>query len=260
MKKRIYMGTNTKMNKNIAQTVSYLEELSDAAKHIDRSRVTIFVIPSFVSLSAARACIAERGDILLGAQNMCWEERGEFTGEISPLMLQEVGVDIVEIGHSERRNVFGETDEQIRLKVKSAVEHGFTALLCVGESYEEKQRGVAGDVLSRQLQTGLRDIERLQEGALWVAYEPVWAIGERGLPAEPKDVTEQLGRIREVLVERFGKERGERIPVLYGGSVNPGNAQKLIEMEQVNGLFVGRAAWDAEKFAAMIDSVLEIMD
>lgn len=255
MKKHIYMGTNTKMYKNIAQTVRYLQELDAATRHISRERLTLFVIPSYTALPAARLCAA-RESILIGAQNMCWAEEGQFTGEISPLMLQEVGVDVVEIGHSERRNIFGETDEQTRLKVNAAVKHGFTALLCVGESAEEKRAGSAGDVLRRQLETGLRDVSGARAGQIWVAYEPTWAIGVDGKPVTPDYAAQQHEVIRQALIHRFGAEAGRHIPVLYGGGVNLENALPLIQLDQVDGLFVGRAAWQADAFAIMIELVL----
>ena len=256
MKKHIYMGTNTKMYKNIVQTVRYLKRFDAATQHISREYLTLFVIPSYTSLLSARFCVS-REKILIGAQNMCWEEEGQFTGEISPLMLQEVGVDLVEIGHSERRNIFGETDDQVRLKVKAAVEHGFTALLCVGETVQEKHAGFTHKVLRRQLEIGLQNMSRSQAGQIWVAYEPTWAIGVNGKPVAPEYVAEQHDVIRHVLMDCLGAEAGAIIPVLYGGGVNLKNALSLIQLDHVDGLFVGRAAWHADAFASMIELVLQ---
>lgn len=255
-KKHIYMGTNTKMYKTISQTVSYLKELGLAVKDVDRERLTLFVIPSYTALYHARQSVP-REEILIGAQNMCWEEQGQFTGEISPLMLQEIGVDLVEIGHSERRHIFGETDDQERRKVKAAVEHGFTALLCVGETEAEKDSGQFQTVLRRQLETGLKEVSPAQAGQIWIAYEPVWAIGVGGKQVTTGYAALQHSFIRSVLEERFGEETGARIPILYGGGVNLGNAEALIQLDQVDGLFVGRAAWQAEAFAEMIARVLD---
>ncbi|MPN04090.1 L-erythrulose-1-phosphate isomerase [bioreactor metagenome] len=170
-------------------------------------------------------------------------------------MLQEFGLDIVEIGHSERRHVFGETDEQENKKVVSALNHGFTALLCVGETAEQKAAGIADEVLAMQLKIGLRGVLPEQAERIWVAYEPVWAIGVNGVPAPADYVKARHASIRRILGELFLLTE---IPVLYGGSVNPQNAEELIVQPNVDGLFTGRAAWDAENFNALIRQVLPL--
>lgn len=188
---------------------------------------------------------------------MCWEERGQFTGEISPLMLREVGCDLVMIGHSERRHIFLETDEMERKKVRCALDHGFTALLCVGETEEEKERGDADLVLKRQLQVGLADVGNLEVEKIWVAYEPVWAIGVAGKPISVDYADEKLRVIRGILKKRFG-EAAAQIPIFYGGSVNSENAVPLSQCQEIDGLFIGRSAWDAENFNALIRDVLHV--
>ena len=150
MQKKIYFGTNLKMYKTIADTVDYLQKLVSNTKDISRDRIELFVIPSYTSLYKAVESI-DRSDIKLGAQNMCWEDQGQFTGEISPLMLKEIGLDLVMIGHSERRHVFGESDTEENKKVKAALNHGFIALLCIGETLEEKNFGISEEVLRTQL-------------------------------------------------------------------------------------------------------------
>ncbi len=247
------MGTNLKMYKTAGQTQAYLSALQTLTQDL-RAQTTLFVIPSYPALERATNTVKDKA-ILLGAQNMHPEEQGQFTGEVSPLMLQEFGLDIVEIGHSERRHVFGETDEQENKKVVSALNHGFTALLCVGETAEQKAAGIADEVLAMQLKIGLRGVLPEQAERIWVAYEPVWAIGVNGVPAPADYVKERHASIRRILGELFLLTE---IPVLYGGSVNPQNAEELIVQPNVDGLFTGRAAWDAENFNALIRQVLPL--
>lgn len=157
----------------------------------------------------------DRDYVLLGAQNMCWEDQGQFTGEISPLMLKELGLDLVMIGHSERRHVFGETDVEENKKVKAALNHGFTTLLCIGETAEEKDFGISAEVLRTQLKVGFHDVPVSQVGKIWVAYEPVWSIGVNGTPATADYAEEMHKVIKGCLREIFGEE-ADKIPVLYG--------------------------------------------
>ena len=248
--KKLYIGTNTKMYKTITETVSFLTTLQNLTADIDRSRMELFVIPSYTTLEIARRSVPKE-QIKLGAQNMGWEEQGQFTGEVSPLMLQEIGMDIVMIGHSERRHVFRETDEEENKKVLSALEHGFTPLLCIGETLEQRERNIGTECLSIQLKAGLHGVTPEQAKKVWVAYEPVWSIGVNGTPATAQYAEKMHEVIKETLREIFG-ETGESIPVLYGGSVNPQNANQLIIQPSVDGLFVGRSAWQAQAFEKLI--------
>jgi len=256
--KKLYIGTNLKMYKTIAQTVNYLRELGSLTDGINREKLCLFVIPSYTSLQSA-VSVAAQSRILLGAQNMHWEEQGQFTGEISPLMLDELGIDIIEIGHSERRHVFGETDEHCNKKVLSALAHGFVPLLCVGETAQQKDNGVSDEILRIQIKIGLLGVEPEQLQKLWVAYEPVWSIGVSGIPAPPEYAQEKHKVIRAVLRELYGHAADE-VPILYGGSVNPDNFRALISQPEVNGLFVGRAAWEAEKFNILIRETLPVWE
>ncbi len=253
--RKIYFGTNTKMYMTIAKTVNFVTELQQRTKEISRDRVTLFVIPSFTALDAANRCISPER-IRLGAQNMCWEDAGPFTGEISPLMLKEVGVQIVEIGHSERRHVFLETDEMENQKVRCALRHGLTPLLCIGETAEEKRHGLSYEVLRKQLKHGLFGVTSRQARNLMIAYEPVWAIGAKGVPAPKEYVSRQHAVIRALLVECFGRHVAESVPLLYGGSVNKENAVEIKRQDNVDGLFIGRSAWDAANFEEIIRKVL----
>lgn len=248
--KKLYFGSNLKMYKGIEQTVSYLQKLVENTKDISRDEMQLFIIPSYTSLADAARGIDQRF-VTLGAQNMCWEDEGQFTGEISPVMLKELGLNLVMIGHSERRHVFGEQDAEENRKVLAALRHGMRALLCVGETLEQKDYGIAEEVLRAQLKVGFHGVSAEQAANLWVAYEPVWSIGVGGTPASA-DYAEAIHKVlRQTLIELFGKA-GETIPLLYGGSVNPGNAEALISQPSVDGLFVGRAAWDADRFNELI--------
>ncbi len=251
--KKWYMGTNTKMYKTIAETNEFVSRLCELTKDISREDFTLFVIPSYTTLDQANGH-RDKDLLKLGAQNMGWEERGQYTGEISPLMLKEVGCDLVMIGHSERRHVFLETDDMERKKVRCAVDHGFTALLCIGETEEEKDAGRSDEVLKEQLRIGFADILPEETGKLWVAYEPVWAIGVHGKPITIDYADEKITVIRQELIAMFGPA-GEDIPVFYGGSVNNGNAVPLSKCKDINGLFIGRSAWDADNFNTIIRAV-----
>lgn len=257
MDNKLYIGTNTKMTKTIAQTVSFLEALDLLTADISRDDMTLFVIPSFTALESAGKAIAGK-NIRLGAQNMCWEDYGQFTGEISPVMLEETGVEIIEIGHSERRHVLHETDEWINKKVLAALRHEFISLLCVGETEAQKSLGIGNETLSIQLKSDLNGVVQEDIPKLWIAYEPVWAIGEGGTPASADYADEKHAVIKSVLKELFG-ESGAAIPVLYGGSVNPQNASVLAQKANIDGLFVGRSAWDAPLFNTLIRQVLSVL-
>lgn len=249
--KRFYFGSNLKMYKTIEETVSYLKDLTTLTADIDRNEVELFIIPSYTTLDRATMSV-DRTLVKIGAQNMCWEEKGQFTGEISPLMLAEMGIDLVMVGHSERRHVFGETDAEENRKVLSGLEHGMTTLLCIGETADEKKYDLGPEVLRTQLKIGLDGVRIAEhQGRIWIAYEPVWSIGVSGTPASAEYAERMHKEIKKCLRELFG-DKADMIPVLYGGSVNPQNAPTLIVQPSIDGLFVGRSAWQAEQFNALI--------
>lgn len=256
---KVYFGTNTKMYKNIRQTVAYLQELETLTANLRDSNLELFVIPSFTALDAANRALSTPW-IRLGAQNMGWEEEGPFTGEISPGMLHEVGVQIVEIGHSERRHVLNETDEMENRKVRCALRNGFTALLCIGETETQKSLGLAPEILRIQLKAGLHGISPIPADRLRIAYEPVWAIGASGTPASPEYAGQMHNVIRKCLAELYGEDTARAIPLLYGGSVNERNAVQLLAQPEVDGLFIGRCAWDAARFNGVIRDCLAHLD
>lgn len=251
---KLYFGSNLKMYKNIRDTVIYLKELEKLTSDISRDEMELFIIPSFTALESAAKNI-DPNLIHLGAQNMCWENQGQFTGEISPLMLKELGIGLVMIGHSERRHVFNESDFEENKKVLAGLQNGMKVLLCIGETGEEKAYGISAEVLRRQLLLGFHGVEKSQAKNIRVAYEPVWSIGVDGTPATSEYAEAMHKIIKKCLKEIFGEYSAE-IPVLYGGSVNPGNANELILQESIDGLFVGRSAWQADKFNILIRNAL----
>lgn len=263
MAKKIYFGTNLKMYKGNADVVNYLSELSGLAQTLQTTYdLEMFVIPSFTTLKDAVELIKSKNakqPITIGAQNMNPNDNGQFTGDISPLMLKELGVQLVMIGHSERRHVFRETDEEENAKVLSSLKHGFTTLLCIGETAEQKHYNISDEVLRTQLKIGLHGVTASQLDRLWVAYEPVWAIGTAGVPASSEYADEKHVVIKQCLFELFGED-SKKIPVLYGGSVNPENANKLIGKPNIDGLFTGRSAWNAKSFYALITDALKVAE
>lgn len=256
MKRKIYFGSNLKMYKTVAQTESYLKELADSTRELRAQNpdMELFILPSYTSLEAAVRG-TDQSEIRLGAQNMCWEDEGQFTGEISPVMLEELDLHLVMAGHSERRHVFGESDIEENKKMLAAMKHGFTGLLCIGETREEKGYGIADEVLRTQIKVGLHGIKADDLDKVWIAYEPVWAIGVNGTPAPVPYAQEKHHVIRQTLKELYG-EAADQVPTLYGGSVNLENATQLFAQPDIDGLYVGRVAWDAKRFARLITDCL----
>lgn len=255
--KTLYIGTNTKMFQTAARAREYVEALRALTKDLETENLQLFVIPSFTSIQN----VAERlagSKIRVGAQNMCWEVQGAYSGEISPLMIKEAGASIVMLGHSERRHILYEDDQMISKKVSCALNNGITPLLCIGETAQDKAYGVSDEVLSTQLKIGLSGVTARQASEIWVAYEPVWAIGSSGVPATEEYIAQRHYGIRSCLTGLFGEEQANRIPILYGGSVNNENAEKIIQAENVDGLFIGRSAWNAQNFNQIIRRVLDV--
>ncbi|QIM68414.1 triose-phosphate isomerase [Basfia succiniciproducens] len=260
--KKIYFGTNLKMYKGNAEVVQYLSELSDFATTFKSEYdIQLFVIPSYTTLKDAVELVKSktgRPKIKIGAQNMNPNDNGQFTGEISPLMLKELGIELVMIGHSERRHVMKETDQEENEKVLASLKHNFITLLCIGETLEQKNYNISDEVLRTQLKIGLQGVTAEQLSKLWIAYEPVWAIGTEGIPASAEYADEKHAVIKQCLFELFAEE-SKKIPVLYGGSVNPENANGLIVKPHIDGLFVGRSAWNAPNFHALITDALNTL-
>lgn len=249
MNQKIWIGTNWKMTKTIQEGLAYTEELNQISETLS-SNVELFIIPSYTALIPIRE-LTSKTRVHIGAQNMHWKDEGAFTGEISPRMLAEIGIDIIELGHSERRQYYNENDIDINKKLHAGLRYGFTPLICIGENMEQKNNNVSKETLAAQLKICLKDLTKEQASKVMVAYEPVWAIGENGTPADTTYVAEIHAFLRKQLVDLF-KETGADVPLLYGGSVNFENFIEYIDIEDVNGLFIGRAAWDMESFEQIL--------
>lgn len=238
---QIWIGTSWKMNKTLAEARLFAEGLIGAKGH---PRIQRFVIPPFTVVREVKTLLSD-GSVKVGAQNMHWADAGAWTGEISPVMLKDCNLDIVELGHSERRAHFGETDEMVGLKTEAAVRHGLVPLICIGETLAEREAGRAQAVLERQVRGAFARLTDAQKTApILLAYEPVWAIGVNGVPATSDYADARQGEISAVAQEALG----QRVPCLYGGSVNPENCQELIDRPNVDGLFIGRSAWRVEGY------------
>ncbi len=194
--------------------------------------------------------------VKVGAQNMHWDDKGAWTGEVSPLMVKDCGATIVELGHSERRTFFNETDDTVALKVKACLNHGLIALVCIGDTRNEYETGATADVLARQVRYALKHAGKTAPGRVVIAYEPVWSIGEGGIPADPDFANEQHGRLKALTADLAG----EPLPILYGGSVNPQNCVALAGRSHIDGLFIGRSAWDAQGYIGIIEAVTRSLE
>ena len=221
--------------------------LTHYARRPDR-RVMLF--PPAISLTTVVDTLRDRNDVEVGVQNIHWEEKGAFTGETSAPMARDAGATAVLIGHSERRHVFGETDDETARKVAAAVKAGLVPILCVGEKIEEREARQTDAVVLRQLRAGISAIEPHAVASILIAYEPVWAIGT-GRTATPEDASATHRVIRRELAGLAG-DKAEGIPILYGGSVNKGNAQALLAAAEVNGLLVGGASLDPEGWSTIV--------
>ncbi len=240
---RFWIGTSWKMNKTLAEAQVFANGLAAADDTRDPA-IQRFVIPSFTNIREVKQILADTS-VKVGAQNMHWADQGAWTGEVSPLMLVDCGMDIVELGHSERREHFGETDETVGQKVEAAVRHGLIPLICIGETLAERESGRAQEVLETQVRGALGKLTGDQLAApILLAYEPVWAIGENGVPA-----TSDYADARQAEIIAVSQAvTGRPLPCLYGGSVNPGNCEELIQCPHIDGLFIGRSAWAVEGY------------
>ncbi|HAF62517.1 MAG TPA: triose-phosphate isomerase [Anaerolineaceae bacterium] len=255
--KKVWIGTGWKMNHLLAEAREYAQKLNSFIQQ-EKPQASIFICPPFTALSAV-AQELKSSPVHIASQNIHWLDRAAATGEISPLMVKDAGADMVEIGHSERKAAFGENDLTVNLKVKAALQHELIPLICVGDSAFEKENGVSQETLIKQVKIALHGISPEEVSRLILAYEPVWAIGESGVPATPEFANSIQQQIRNSLCVMFGETIGKSIPILYGGSVNQDNALALIAQPSIDGLFIGRAAWKADGFISIIRSVVEFV-
>lgn len=252
--RQFWVGTSWKMNKTLAEARVFAEGLkaADGGRH---ARIQRFVIPPFTAVREVKAMLAGTS-VRVGAQNMHWADEGAWTGEVSPTMLTDCNLDLVELGHSERREHFGETDETVGLKTEAAVRHGLVPLICIGETLQDRESGRAADVLATEVRGALAQLTGDQKTArILLAYEPVWAIGERGIPATADYANARHAEIAAVAEEVLG----HRIPCLYGGSVNPQNCEELIACPDIDGLFIGRSAWKVEGYLDILGRCAKII-
>lgn len=249
MRRRIIAG-NWKMNKTRDEAVDLVGDLKEMLA--DVGDVEVVVCPPFTALDAVREAL--RGsNIELGAQNMHWEEEGAFTGEISPLMLRNLGCTYVVLGHSERRTYFGETDETVNRKVKSAMANGLLPIICVGETLDERDAGKTEEVVVRQTKAALSGVKTNGAERIVIAYEPVWAIGT-GRTASADEANRVIHIIRRSVAEVFNERIAQEVRIQYGGSVKPQNIADFLAQPEIDGALVGGASLDAASFAAIVKS------
>ena len=238
---------NWKMNNTIKEGLQLVKEIKNSKLN---ENVEVVVCVPFVGLSEIKKAL-ENTNIKLGAQNMHWEESGAFTGEISPLMLKEIGVDYCIIGHSERRQYFNELDFTVNKKIKAALLHGIKPIVCVGETLEQRESNIEKEVVKSQILTAFEDIEEKDLENIVIAYEPIWAIGT-GKTASSDDANDMIGFIRDIIGEKYGEAK-DKIRIQYGGSVKPSNIKELMEKPEIDGALVGGASLKAKDFVNLIN-------
>jgi len=243
-----FVAGNWKMQKTVAETVAYIKEFRLLVK--DLSDIDIVLAPPFTSIHAA-AEAARNSTVAISAQDVYWEKQGAFTGEVSAAMIHDAGAEYVIIGHSERRTLFGETDDAVRRKIGAAFDASLTPIVCIGETLAERDANQTFAVLDRQLAKGLDGLSADQLTELVIAYEPVWAIGT-GRNATPAQAGEAHGHIRERLRASYGPDAADTVRILYGGSVKPDNVSLLASQPDVDGALVGGASLDVQGFFEIV--------
>ena len=250
--RKTVIAGNWKMNKTPAEAKALINEIKETIGKVKWCDVIVCV--PFVDIPVAVKA-TKGAKISVGAQNIHFEPKGAYTGEISADMLKELGVKYVIVGHSERRQYFGETDVTVNKKVHTVLDAGMQPIVCVGESLEQREQGVTASVIETQVRIALNGVAKEQMRKIVIAYEPIWAIGT-GKTATADDAQEVCGAIRKTLVEIFGEEIAQGIRILYGGSANPSNIAGFLEKEDVDGALVGGASLKADGFADMVRSAM----
>ncbi len=245
---KLIIAANWKMNKTICESVTYFQEFINEYCYIDE--VTVVVCPPYTSLHAVYNEI-KNSKISLGAQNIHWEDKGAFTGEISALMLKELGVEYVIIGHSERRHIMGEDNQQIHKKLKIALDYKLKPILCVGETEKERESGIMEEVIREQFTSAFSGLAGSQAQNIIIAYEPVWAIGT-GKAALPEDAEKAAGTIKKIIKDSFNQKIADSVYIQYGGSVNEDNIGSFVTLPSVKGVLVGGASLDAPSFNKLV--------
>jgi triosephosphate isomerase (TIM) len=249
MRKRIIAG-NWKMHKTLPEAVSFVEEvkrLVPPAEQIDSVICAPFLFLDRLVQNA------QESDLKIGAQNMHFEDKGAFTGEISPVALKDIGVTYVIIGHSERREMFAETDETVNKKVLAAFKHGLIPIVCCGETLEQRESGKTNDVVGTQVKKALAGLTVEQAKQVVIAYEPIWAIGT-GKSSTAEDANEVCGHIRSILADVFSEEVAQAVRIQYGGSVKPENIREFLAQEHIDGALVGGASLEPKSFLQLVEA------
>jgi triosephosphate isomerase len=250
--RRPIVAANWKMHKTHLEAIQAVQKLSYLLDRADADRVEVVVCPSFTSLRTIETLIdSDRLPYGLGAQDVHWEDEGAFTGEVSPVMLKALRVGYVIVGHSERRAMFGDTDDTVNRKVRAVFGHTMTPILCVGETMQERDVGATEDRVTAQVRAALSGVEGTDVATLVVAYEPVWAIGT-GRNAEPSDAGEVVGLIRSTIADLYDRSVADSVRIQYGGSVKAGNMRDFMAHPEIDGALVGGASLDPEEFALIV--------
>jgi triosephosphate isomerase len=243
---------NWKMHHNHFEAIQTVQKLAYRLDKEDYEAVDVSVHAPFTDIRSVQTVIeSDKMQILIGAQNCHWEDKGAFTGEVAPPMLAKLNVSHVIIGHSERREYFGETDEMVNLKTKAVLVQGMTPIVCCGETLEEREAGGAEAKVEGQIRAGLAGVTNEHVASLVIAYEPIWAIGT-GRTATSEDAQNMCAHIRSVVSAEFGAEAAASVRIQYGGSVKPGNIAELMGQPDIDGALVGGASLDADEFAAIV--------
>ncbi len=243
---------NWKMHHNHFEAIQTVQKLHYRLDEDDHDTVQVSIHPPFTDIRSIQTVIeSDKMKILIGAQNCHWEDKGAFTGEVAPPMLAKLNVSHVIVGHSERRQYFGETDETVNLKAKAILVHGMTPIVCCGETLDEREAGDAQSKVEGQIRAGLAGVTNEHVASLVVAYEPIWAIGT-GRTATSEDAQSMCAHIRRVVGDEFGADAAAAVRIQYGGSVKPGNIADLMGQPDVDGALVGGASLDADEFAAIV--------
>jgi triosephosphate isomerase len=251
-KRRPIIAANWKMHKTHLEAIRDVQKLSYLLDRSDADRVEVVICPAFTALRAVQTLIdSDRLPYGLGAQNVYFEEQGAFTGEVSPPMLQALKCGYVIVGHSERRQLFAETDDVVSRKVRAVFSHDMVPILCVGESLGEREAGATEEKVAGQVRRDLQGVASEDAARLVIAYEPIWAIGT-GRNAEPGDAGQVVGLIRETLSSAYSKEVADAVRVQYGGSVKAGNIRDFMAHPEIDGALVGGASLDPEEFALIV--------
>jgi triosephosphate isomerase (TIM) len=250
--RRPIVAANWKMHKTHLEAIQDVQKLSYLLDRADTDRVEVVICPPFTALRSVQTLIdSDRLPFVLGAQDVHWEEKGAFTGEVAPPMLEALKVRYVIVGHSERRELFGETDAQVAKKVRAVLDHGMVPILCVGETLEEREAGRAVERVVSQVREDLSKAGPEEAQRTVIAYEPIWAIGT-GRACHPTDAGEAIRAIRDALESAFSTDVGETVRVQYGGSVKAGNIREFMAHPEIDGALVGGASLDPEELALIV--------